>query len=110
MSSLRTCALALILRGGEGGKEEGRRKPRPGTGQHHIGNPKAPRHQDAGIPVRLGAVSVVTPIEYGYEYVYVYGYEFSKLDPSEGTVKANTSAAFREPANILLPFCVQFRP
>ena len=56
----------------------------------------------------LGAVSVVTPIEYGYEYEYVY--EFSKLDPGEGTVKANVSAGCRGPANIVLLFCIQFRP
>ena len=62
--------------------------------------------------MRLGAVSVVTPIEYGYEYVYGYGYgyEFSKLDSGEGTVKANVSTGFRAAPKILLPFCVQSCP
>jgi hypothetical protein len=55
--------------------------------------------------VRLGPVSVVAPIEYGYEYVY--GYDFGKLDPSEGPVQANAGAAFRGTGNVLLSFCVQ---
>ena len=52
--------------------------------------------------MRLEAARVVTPIEYVYEYGYGYG--SPKLDPGEGTVKANVSAAFRGPANMLLPF------
>ena len=58
--------------------------------------------------MRLEAVNVVIPIEYVYEYGYGYG--SPKLDLGEGTLKANASAAFRGPTNILLPFCVQFRP
>ena len=40
------CALALTR--GKGKKR--RREPSPWTGQHHIGNAKAPRRQDAGSP------------------------------------------------------------
>ena len=55
-------------------------------------------------------MSVVTPIEYVYVYEYGDGDEHPKLDPGEGTVKANVSAGVRGSANIVLLFCIQFRP